>query len=74
MFPINFGAIADADGPKIADAFYENLFRGTVSTNTGASTRPDTTQAARSLHLAVARLRAENVSFARWVPFIHMGK
>ena len=34
---------------------------------------PDTTQAARALH-AVAKLRSENVSFARWVPFIHLGR
>ena len=36
--------------------------------------RPDITQAAQALHLAVAKLRAENVSFARWVPFIHLGR
>lgn len=35
---------------------------------------PDITQAARALHLAVAKLRSEGVSFARWVPFIHLGQ
>ena len=30
-------------------------------------------EAARALHLAVTKLRSENVSFARWVPFIHLG-
>ena len=35
---------------------------------------PDTTQAARALHYAVTKLRSENVSFTRWVPFIHLGR
>jgi len=66
-------SISDVDGPKIADAFYEHLFKTSNSTMT-ADFRPDTTQAAQALHLAVAKLRAEGVSFARWVPFIHMGR
>jgi hypothetical protein len=64
-------SIADEDGPKIADRFYEYLFRS-VLTNTRAY--PDTTDAAHALHHAVAKLRADsNCSFKRWVPFIHMG-
>ncbi|KIM73862.1 hypothetical protein PILCRDRAFT_80603 [Piloderma croceum F 1598] len=63
-------SIADADGPKIADSFYEHLFKEYEMDNIG----PDTTQAARALHHAVAKLRSENVSFARWVPFIHLGR
>jgi hypothetical protein len=35
---------------------------------------PDTTQAARALHLAVAKLRSKNAAFVRWVPFIHLGR
>ena len=34
---------------------------------------PDTAQAARALHLAVAQLRSEKVSSVRWVPFIYLG-
>jgi hypothetical protein len=68
---IFFRSISDADGPKIADTFYENLFKESIAM--GAS-QPDTTQAARALHVAVAKLRSENASFARWVPFIHMGR
>ena len=64
-------SIADADGPKVADSFYEHLFK---NYNKVDSVGPDMTQAARALHHAVAKLRSENVSFARWVPFIHMGK
>jgi len=63
-------SIADPDGPKIADTFYEHLFKQ----KTADSSRTDTTQAARALHLAVAKLRSENASFVRWVPFIHLGR
>jgi len=66
-------SIADVDGPKVADSFYENLFKehGSFATDDSG---PDTVQAARVLHLAVAKLRSENVSFLRWVPFIHLGR
>jgi hypothetical protein len=57
----------------IADTFYENLFIEPGSDSTDPS-GPDTTQAARALHLAVAKLRSENVSFVRWVPFTHFWK
>jgi len=67
---IFFRSIADADGPKIADSFYEHLFK---NNNKVDSVGPDMTLAARALHHAVAKLRSENVSFARWVPFIHLG-
>jgi hypothetical protein len=66
-------SIFDEDGPKIADSFYKHLFRE-VPSATNDAIRPDTTQAARSLHYAVAKLRSENVSFARWLPFVHMGR
>ena len=65
-------SISDTDGPKIADTFYQNLFKEHVST-TNDDFGPDTTQAARALHLAVAKLRSEGVPFVRWVPFIHLG-
>ena len=60
--------IHDDDAPDIADAFYHYLFRQ------GLSNYPDSTQAAEALHLAVKELRAnKNVTFRRWVPFIHFG-
>ena len=70
---IVFRSIADVDGPKIADSFYEILFKkyGSFATDNSG---PDTTQAASALHLAVAKLRSENASFVCWVPFIHLGK
>jgi hypothetical protein len=69
VFLIFWGSIADTDGPKIANTFYENLFKNNHST-----AQPDIRQAARALHLAVAKLRAEGVSFARWVLFIYLGR
>lgn len=65
----------DCDGPKIADSFYHSLLAAgsDVSTTNTLDLCPDTTRAARSLHLAVARLRSETPDFARWVPFVHFG-
>jgi hypothetical protein len=66
-------SISDDDGPKVADAFYEYLYRNKPSA--GEDTfLPDTREAARALHVAIAKLRSEGVSFKRWVPFIHMGR
>jgi hypothetical protein len=70
---ISLRSISDIDGPKIADTFYEYLFK--ENGFSAAMNSPlYTTQAARALHLAVAKLRSEKASFARWVPFIHMGR
>jgi len=63
-------SINDRDGPTIADVFYEQLFRGADGK---ALNEPDPNNSARALHVAVKKLRSENVSFRRWVPFIHMG-
>ncbi|KAF8501295.1 CHAT domain-containing protein, partial [Gautieria morchelliformis] len=66
-------SISDEDGPKVADAFYEYLYRMKPSTVAGTF-QPNTREAARALHVAVDKLRSEGVSFKRWVPFIHMGR
>ena len=66
---IIYRSISDIDGPKITETFYENIIKS--STN---GSELDTMQAARALHLAVAKLRSEKVSFERWVPFIYLGK
>jgi len=68
-------SIRDSDGPKVADAFYGHLssLSTSATVNTPASAL-DTTHAAHALHIAVAKLRAEEkCSFRRWVPFIHLG-
>ncbi|KAJ6609581.1 CHAT domain-containing protein [Mycena sp. CBHHK59/15] len=65
--------IADPDGPKIADTFYQHLFRN-CDVASDLHVLPDLTDAARALHLAVAKLREDpNVDFTRWVPFVHYG-
>jgi hypothetical protein len=66
-------SISDEDGPKVADAFYEHLYRKNQPDVTDTF-RPDTREAARALHVAVAKLRSEGVSFKRWIPFIHIGR
>jgi hypothetical protein len=57
----------DEDGPKVADIFYNHIF------GREHESYPDSTKAAEALHLAVNKLRAEKVSFQRWIPFIHLG-
>jgi hypothetical protein len=57
-------AIRDADGPKVAQWFYEELFAKEVV---------DGDSVAYALDSAVGKLRASGVSPERWAPFIHMG-
>jgi hypothetical protein len=70
-----YRSISDADGPKVADAFYETLFKEGTSTMVGGEDLGfDAACAAGALHLAVAKLRGDGVSFVHWVPFIHLGR
>ncbi|KAJ7463172.1 CHAT domain-containing protein [Mycena latifolia] len=55
----------DQDGPLVADVFYSHLFRD--------GRKPQASDAAEALHLAVEELKKRNVPYERWVPFIHMG-
>lgn len=63
--------MADKDGPTIADTFYQELFCGPDGK---PMLQPDTTKSAQALHVAVKKLRSQNASFSRWIPFIHIGK
>ena len=63
----------DADGPRIADSFYEVLSRDSTSTTNIRRAYPDPSRAAEGLHMAVAKLRKEGASLTRWVPFVHYG-
>jgi len=56
-------SIYDGDGPFVATRFYEHIFKYDA----------DASNAARALHSAVRQLRDEQVSPARWAPFIHIG-
>ncbi|KAJ7642502.1 CHAT domain-containing protein [Mycena polygramma] len=63
----------DRDGPNIADMFYEQLFKH-CDPAADPPMFPDLTQTAKALHLAVAKLRKDpDISFKRWVPFVHYG-
>jgi hypothetical protein len=57
-------AIADEDGPKVAQWFYEGLFAHEIL---------DGDAVAYALDTAVRKLRDSGVSLERWAPFIHMG-
>ncbi|KAJ7108308.1 CHAT domain-containing protein [Mycena epipterygia] len=63
----------DLDGPKIADMFYEHLFKN-CDPNSNPQVLPNSRQAAKALHFAVSKLRQEpDIPFRRWVPFVHYG-
>ncbi|KAJ7218572.1 CHAT domain-containing protein [Mycena pura] len=55
----------DLDGPIVAKAFYSHLFQN--------SRKPQATDAAEALHVAVKELKKQNIPYERWIPFIHMG-
>lgn len=62
-------AIKDDDAPLIADGVYAHLMKPHTAVEGGE-------HAAHALHHAVARLREKvgEREFARWVPFIHLGR
>ncbi|KAJ7210758.1 hypothetical protein GGX14DRAFT_363145 [Mycena pura] len=63
----------DDDGPKIADTFYEYLFKD-CSPDSDSPRLPNLRKAAEALQLAVTKLRREpGMTFQRWVPFVHYG-
>ncbi|KAF8178216.1 CHAT domain-containing protein [Mycena galopus ATCC 62051] len=63
----------DADGPKIANRFYEHLFKDCDSESI-PPVLPDLTKSAEALHYAVLELRKESdIPFKQWVPFVHYG-
>ncbi|KAJ7734340.1 hypothetical protein DFH07DRAFT_780335 [Mycena maculata] len=63
--------VANPDCPKIAETFYEHIFRNSDAT-VDPPILPGLTRAAEALHIAVSNLREDpNVSFKRWVPFVH---
>jgi hypothetical protein len=57
-------AMADDDGPKVAQWFYEELLSKEVM---------DENSVAYALDVAVGKLRATGVAPYRWASFIHMG-
>jgi tetratricopeptide (TPR) repeat protein len=59
-------AMADADGPDIAHAFYSHIFHN------GAGT-VDLKNVAEALNVATRKLRKKGVSPGQWINFIHIG-
>jgi hypothetical protein len=57
-------SISDADGPKVAKWFYEELFAKEVI---------NADDVAYALDTAMSKLRKERATLERWAPFIHMG-
>jgi CHAT domain-containing protein len=55
----------DQDGPLVAESFYTHLFHD--------SQEPQANDTAMALQISVTELKARNVPYARWIPFIHMG-
>ncbi|KAJ7866748.1 CHAT domain-containing protein, partial [Mycena leptocephala] len=55
----------DQDGPLVAESVYSHLF--------GDGKEPQASDAAGALQLAMNKLKAQDVPYQRWVPFIHMG-
>ncbi|KAF8156204.1 CHAT domain-containing protein [Mycena galopus ATCC 62051] len=55
----------DEDGPLVAEIFYSHLVRN--------DQQPQVIDTAEALQLSVNELKARNVSYERWVSFIHMG-
>ncbi|KAG8765225.1 hypothetical protein FRC12_007618 [Ceratobasidium sp. 428] len=60
-------SISDQYAPLVAETFYKSLLEG------GS---PDSQRSAQALHKAVCRLREQigDNEFARWVPYIHIGR
>jgi hypothetical protein len=56
--------MSDADGPKMAKWFYEELLGNDII---------DADDVAYALDAAVCKLRSEGLAPTRWAPFIHMG-
>jgi CHAT domain-containing protein len=55
----------DQDGPLVAEIFYGHLFHD--------GRKPQADDTAEALQLVVKELKAKNVPYERWIPFIHMG-
>ncbi|KAJ7241536.1 CHAT domain-containing protein [Mycena rebaudengoi] len=56
--------MVDQDGPHVAKLFYSHIF--------GHGHQPQASDAAEALHFAIKELK-KDVSYERWIPFIHIG-
>ena len=58
--------MGDVDGPVVAEAIYEELYRGEAEV-----LDPDAIPYA--LDLAARKLRARGLAASRWAPYVHLG-
>ncbi|KAJ6537920.1 CHAT domain-containing protein [Mycena capillaripes] len=58
-------SMSDQDGPAVAELVYSHLFR--------EGRQPQARDTAEGLQIAIDALKAQKVSYERWIPFIHMG-
>ncbi|KAH9484411.1 hypothetical protein JR316_0003892 [Psilocybe cubensis] len=63
--------IQDRDGPIFADAFYEELFKGSDGL---PMDYPDVNKSIQAFDFAVQKLRSKGAAFRYWVPFVHLGQ
>ncbi|KAG8904276.1 hypothetical protein FRB99_001979 [Tulasnella sp. 403] len=61
-------AMNDEDGPRLTEAFYRRISRGSKSGEV-----INCSNAAEALRDAVKALRKEKVPFSRWINFVHYG-
>ncbi|KAJ6582255.1 hypothetical protein B0H19DRAFT_1229295 [Mycena capillaripes] len=62
--PLGLWSMNDADGPLVAESVYSQLLK--------KGRQPQASDVAKALHIAVQKLKAMNVPYERWIPYIHM--
>ncbi|KAJ6617152.1 CHAT domain-containing protein [Mycena sp. CBHHK59/15] len=58
-------SMQDLDGPIVAETVYTHLFAN--------GQKPQASDAAKALQVAMRKLQNDGIPYERWVPFIHMG-
>ncbi|KAG8958795.1 hypothetical protein FRC03_008815 [Tulasnella sp. 419] len=66
-------AMADIDGPQVAEAVYKHLFRRVGNEISEGDILVDYRDAAEALNIATRALRDSGVPVGRWINFIHIG-
>ncbi|KAG8923961.1 hypothetical protein FRC02_010781 [Tulasnella sp. 418] len=66
-------AMADIDGPQVAEAVYKHLFRHVGKEISEGDVLVDYRDAAEALNIATRALRNSGVPVERWINFIHIG-
>ncbi|KAG8923868.1 hypothetical protein FRC02_010844 [Tulasnella sp. 418] len=67
-------AMADNDGPIIAQEVYKYMFRKVGNPDLSLSESVNCTEAAVALNIATKALRDSKVPLERWINFVHIGR